>query len=150
MEIGDVVLHPKYGVGVIHSIEKRLMDGVMHDFFVIPKPSISSTIFIPVDAANEVGLRPLSTVDKLKQALSILTGETEVANQLNETSTLNWSDPVDLACAIRSDTIKTKSGHVKASWQTQLKHAKGLLFEELSAVFGMSEESIAALINKEA
>lgn len=148
MEIGDVVLHPKYGVGVIHSIEQRLIGGVIHDYYVIPKPSISSTIFIPVDSANDVGLRPLSPEDKLKHALSILSGEVDETNLYVEGSAINWGDPVDLARAIRSNSTKTKTGHPKASWQTQLKHAKGLLVEELSAVFGMSEESLAALIDR--
>ena len=53
MEIGDAVLHPRYGVGIIKSIEERLEDGTPRNYYVIPKPSISSTILVAVDAADE-------------------------------------------------------------------------------------------------
>ncbi len=32
MEIGDTVLHPRYGVGVIDHIEKRVQDGEDKEF----------------------------------------------------------------------------------------------------------------------
>lgn len=149
MIIGDAVLHPKYGVGVIRSIDKLMIDGVARDCFVIPKPSISSTIFVPVDAAEKLGLRLLSTASKLKQAVSILSGKADDTNLCTEDSKINWGDPVDLAHAIRIGGTKTKSGHIKASRQQQLKHARVLLAEELSAVLGMSEESMIALVDRE-
>lgn len=148
MEIGDTVLHPRYGVGTIDSIEERLEDGETRDYYVIPKPSISSTILVPVDTADELGLRPISSADKLKQALSILCGERKDTDSADEQHVLSWSDPLDLARIIRNGAAEPKSRYPKASQQHQLKRAKKLLGEELSVVLGMSEESIVALVEK--
>jgi len=148
MEIGDAVLHPRYGVGTIESIEERLEDGKTRDYYVIPKPSISSTILVAVDAADELGLRPLSTAETLKQAVSILSGEADDTNLCDEEHTISWSDPIDLARTIRNGAIQPKRRYPRVSLQHQLKHAKKLLGEELSVVLGMPEETITELVSK--
>jgi len=147
MEVGDTVLHPRYGIGIIGGIETRVQDGEKRDYYVIPKPSISSTIFVPVDSADEVGLRPLSSPEKLRQALKILSGEDEHSVPPGNLRTLSWSDPLDLARAIRRQALEPKSRYPKVSEQHQLKRAKKLLIEEVAAVLGMSEEAVSALID---
>lgn len=148
MEIGDAVLHPRYGVGIIESIEERVEDGVVRDYFVIPKPSISSTILVPVDAADELGLRPLAAAEELRQAVSILSGEADDTTPCADDHRISWGDPIDLARAIRSGVTEPKPRTPKVTQQHQLKRARMLLTEELSAVLGMSEESITALVGK--
>lgn len=148
MEVGDTVLHPRYGVGVIGGIELRTQDGEEREYYVIPKPSISSTIFVPVDSAAEVGLRPVSSPDMLKTALKILSGEGDPDRIPTGLRNLSWGDPLDLARAIRHQVTEPKSRYPKVSEQHQLKRAKKLLVEELSVVLGMSEESIAVLMER--
>lgn len=146
MDIGDTVLHPKYGVGRIDSIEEREADGKTRDYYVIPKPSISSTIFVPVDDADELGLRPVSSPDKLKRVLEILTGEADDTSEPVSLRELSWTDPIALAQAIRRQAAEPKSRYPKVSEQHQLKRAKKLLAEEISVVLGLSEESVLALV----
>jgi len=147
MEIGDTVLHPRYGVGIIDSIEKRVQDGHCREFFVIPKPSLSSTILVPVDSADELGLRPVSTPDKLIQALKILTGESEEGIVSSGMRNLSWGDPLALAQAIRSQATEPKSRYPKVSELHQLKRAKKLLAEELTAVLGIPDDKVTALVD---
>ncbi len=146
MEVGDTVLHPRYGVGIIGGIESRVQDGETREFYVIPKPSISSTIFVPVDSADEVGLRPVSSPEKLREALRILSGEDEHSSA-GTIRNLSWNDPLDLATAIRRQAMQPKSRYPKVSEQHQLKRAKKLLMEELSVVLGLSEDTVAAMID---
>ena len=146
MDIGDTVLHPRYGVGIIGAIETRMQDGKDQQYYVIPKPSISSTIFVPVEAADEVGLRPLSPPDILNEALEILKGERE-EEKTTGLRDLKWSNPLDLASAIHHQVSEPKSRYPKVSELHQLKRAKKLLAEEISAVLGLSDDCITALID---
>jgi CarD family transcriptional regulator len=146
MDIGDTVLHPRYGVGTIDAIERREQDGECREYYVIPKPSICSTIFVPVDAADELGLRPVATPDMLKQALQILSGDGE-GPQNEGLRNLTWGDPLALAGAIRRGVMEPKSRYPKVSEQHQLKRAKKLLAEEMCVVLGMTEESVIAMID---
>jgi len=149
MDIGDTVLHPRYGIGVIDGIETRVQDGEKRDYYVIPKPSLASTIFVPIDSAEEVGLRPVSSPDTLEKALKILSGELEDSEVIAGLRNLSWNDPLELARAIRHQLTEPKSRYPKVSEQHQLKRAKKLLVEELSEVLGMSEDGLAAIMNGE-
>ena len=147
MEIGDRVLHPRYGIGVINGIETRVQDGEQREYYVIPKPALASTIFVPVDSADEVGLRLVSSPDTLEQALRILSGELEDCEVCAGLRNLSWNDPLELARAIRHQLTEPKSRYPKVSEQHQLKRAKKLLEEELSEVLGLSEDILAAVMN---
>jgi len=147
MEIGDRVIHPRYGVGTIGAIEERIQDGACRSYYVIPKPSICSTIFVPVDSADELGLRPVASPEKLKQALQILSGEDETLPDQNGIRNLTWTDPLALAGAIRRGASEPKSRYPKVSELHQLKRARKLLAEEIAVVLGLSEESITAIID---
>lgn len=35
MEVGDTILHPRYGVGTIDSIETRDLNGTIQEYYVI-------------------------------------------------------------------------------------------------------------------
>ena len=147
MEIGDTVMHPRYGVGIIDSIQARVQDGESRQFYVIPKPSLASTIFVPVDSADEVGLRPVSSAEKLNEAVRILSGEFKDSMAVPGVRSISWGDPLALAQAIRHQATEPKSRYPKVSEQHQLKRAKKLLAEELSVVLGLSEESFTALVD---
>jgi CarD family transcriptional regulator len=146
MDIGDKVLHPRYGVGTIDAIERREQDGECREYYVIPKPSLCSTIFVPVDSADELGLRPVSNPDTLKEALHILSGDEECPKS-DGLRNLTWGDPLALAGAIRRGVTEPKSRYPKVSEQHQIKRAKKLLAEEVSVVLGMPEESVIAMID---
>jgi CarD family transcriptional regulator len=149
MEIGDLVLHPRYGVGIIDGIETRVQDGQERAFYVIPKPTLSSTIFVPVDSADEVGLRPVASPETLKKALAILLGQADDDIKAADLRELAWNDPVELARVIRRHMTQPKARYPKVSEQHQIKRAKKLLEEELAVVLGLDEETIAALMNGE-
>lgn len=146
MEIGDTVLHPRYGVGIIDSIERRVQDGECREFYVIPKPSLSSTILVPVDNADELGLRPVSSPEKLEHAIEILSGEDDEPASALGLRNLSWGDPLALARVIRSQATEPKSRYPKVSELHQLKRAKKLLGEELSVVLGIPEDTVVSLV----
>lgn len=147
MDIGDTVIHPRYGVGVIDAIQTRAADGETRHYYVIPKPSISSTIFVPVDSAEEIGLRPVASIDTLNEVIKILTGECECLDVTSGPRCQGWEDPLVLASIIRRKAAEPKPRYPKASEQNQIKRAKKLLAEEMSVVLGISDDRITALID---
>lgn len=148
MEVGDRVLHPRYGVGIIDAIEKRVMDGESREYYVIPKPSISSTILVPVDEAEKLGLRPVSKVETLNEAIKILCGENDLSLEpCCSVRALCWDDPLALASAIRHKLTEPKARYPKVSEQQQLKRAKKLLVEEMTLVLGITEDRASAYVD---
>ena len=57
--VGDKVLYPMHGAGVIERIEEREVLGETVRFYVITLPFGGMMVSIPVERNQEVGLRPV-------------------------------------------------------------------------------------------
>tara|TARA_B100000029_G_scaffold316368_1_gene308776 strand:+ start:18123 stop:18644 length:522 start_codon:yes stop_codon:yes gene_type:complete len=68
---GDYVVYPSYGPGKIIGIKKEIINGKRIELFII---SINERVVlrIPVEKIKELGLRKLSTANRLKDALAVL------------------------------------------------------------------------------
>ena len=68
---GDYVVYPSYGPGKILAIKKEIINGKRIQVFII---SINERIIlrIPVEKLKELGLRKLSTANRLKDAIAVL------------------------------------------------------------------------------
>lgn len=72
--VGDTLVYPGYGVGVVQSIEERHLGGTARLFCVLSfkESENESKVMIPVDNVGEVRLRPLSGAKGVKEALDYL------------------------------------------------------------------------------
>ena len=72
---GDYVVYPSYGVGKILAIKKEVISSKRIHVFII---SINERVIlrIPVEKIKELGLRKLSTANRLKDAITILKSKT--------------------------------------------------------------------------
>jgi CarD family transcriptional regulator len=73
--IGETVVYPAHGVGVITAIEEQEVAGFKLELFVITFDKDRLTIRIPLAKAKSSGLRKLSEPAVVKQALDILSGK---------------------------------------------------------------------------
>jgi len=74
-EIGETVVYPAHGVGVITAIEEQEIAGFKLELFVIAFDKDRLTIRIPLAKAESSGLRKLSNPAVVKRALEILGGK---------------------------------------------------------------------------
>ncbi len=56
--VGDKVVHPGYGPGVITGVERRKVIGEAKRYYVIDMLAGGTTLMTPVAQAENVGLRP--------------------------------------------------------------------------------------------
>ena len=68
---GDNVVYPSYGPGKILAIKKEIINGKRIQVLII---SINERVIlrIPVEKIKELGLRKLSTANRLKEAMAVL------------------------------------------------------------------------------
>lgn len=58
-KIGDKVVHPFHGAGIITSIEEKECFGETHLYYLLNLPHSKLELNIPVDSADSIGLRPV-------------------------------------------------------------------------------------------
>lgn len=67
--VGDKVVYPMHGAGVIEAIEERQIMGKRKDYYIMRTMSGNMTVMIPKDNCDEIGMRDVITKDEAKKVL---------------------------------------------------------------------------------
>ena len=98
-KIGDKVVYPMHGAGVIESIEEREVLGEKRKYYVMNLPVGNMKLFIPLNNVENLGLRQVISPARIKDVL-------EVLQTKDTTTTLAWNR------RYRANLEKIKSGNI--------------------------------------
>src|SRR3954466_5244952 len=70
--IGDKAVYPSQGVAEITGIEKKEVFGTIQRFYVLRALDSGLRILVPVDKADQVGLRRIAGTEEIQEVLAIL------------------------------------------------------------------------------
>ena len=71
-KVGDRVVYPHHGAAVIERKEKREMFGEKVEYLVLRVTHGDLTLMVPVEKAEEVGIRPPVSKDEVEDILDVL------------------------------------------------------------------------------
>jgi CarD family transcriptional regulator len=138
--VGDKVVHPGYGPGVIKLIERRQVIGEAKRYYVIEMQTGGGTLMTPVAGADDVGLRPAVSMTVIEHLFDLLAAPPQVlASDFRERQEaveerLKQSDVLVVAEVIR-DLAWHEASHGLTKRDGQLKQrAEDLLSSELALV----------------
>ena len=72
LEVGDKVIYPNTGVGVVQNIQAREIGGEQQDFYCLRLIENDSTVMVPTQNADEVGIRKIIEKDGVDKVYHIL------------------------------------------------------------------------------
>ena len=75
--IGDKAVYPAQGVAEVVGIENKEINSTVCAFYVLKVLDTEMQILVPKEKADQVGLRPVATVDEVEEVFDILR-ETDV------------------------------------------------------------------------
>ncbi len=96
-QIGDKVVHPMHGAGIIDSIVQRKVDGKQQDYYLLRLSGGSMMVMIPTNNTAEIGVRPVIS----KQEASVILHAME---HIEVEMTSNWNQ------RYRENMLRLKSG----------------------------------------
>jgi CarD family transcriptional regulator len=70
--IGDKAVYPSQGVAEVVGIERKEVFGRVQQFYVLRGLDTGLRILVPVDKADQVGLRKLAGTEEIEEVLAIL------------------------------------------------------------------------------
>ena len=152
-QIGDKVVHPMYGAGVVDSIVQKLVGGVLRDYYILELPNRSMVVMVPTENCEEIGVRPV--VDE-EQADRVLAAIPEIQVEM----TANWNhryrenmermksgDLFEVARVIKGLTIRDQNRGLSTGERKMLHSAKQILISELVLSKSASYESVEEELN---
>lgn len=76
--IGEKVVYPTHGVGIISDITEKVLNGESVEYYVISVPSLDMNILLPTANAEQLGLRRLSGKEDTRKAIRSLSERKEL------------------------------------------------------------------------
>jgi CarD family transcriptional regulator len=84
-QVGEHIVYPLQGVGVVKRIEERTFNGTPTTYYVIYLNSSDMTVMVPVDKSKEIGVRPIVPPE---EALAAINSISEKYEQMP----IDWKD----------------------------------------------------------
>ena len=148
--IGDKVVYPMQGIGIIERIENKVFSGKNREYIIIKILSNNLEIMIPTDKILNSSLRMISDVTTLQNVLSNLADESKknncslevisskerYQNNLNKIKTGSLKDSAEVVYEL---ILMNKKKSLNTSEKQLLKTAKKFLVDEVSAIKNITE-----------
>ena len=141
----DYVVYPTHGVGKSSTIEEAEIAGLKAKFYVVAFEKDKMTLRVPLDKADNTGMRKLSTKDEMQEALTTLKGRARVKRTMwsrraqEYEAKINSGSPVSIAEVIRD--LHRSAGKPDQSYSERQLYEAALdrLARELAAVERIDE-----------
>ncbi|HZH93573.1 MAG TPA: CarD family transcriptional regulator [Tissierellaceae bacterium] len=154
-KIGDKIVYPMHGAGVIEKLETKEILGEKREYFIIKMPIGDMKVMVPVSNVDEVGVREIISPDEIEDIMSILRGhKTKMPQNWNRRYRINMDriktgDIHEIASVVRNLTLLDNEKSLSTGERKMLSNAKQMLLSELVLVTGNSYEEVEKLVDKE-
>jgi CarD family transcriptional regulator len=153
-EVGDKVVYPMHGAGVIESIEEREVLGAMQRYYIMRMPIGDMKVMIPVDNVEGIGLREVVNGEELKKVFEIL------RDQKSKMST-NWNrryranlekiksgNIYEVAEVVRNLAHRDREKGLSTGERKMLDNARQILISELVLAQGIAEDDARTVLDE--
>jgi len=152
-KIKDYVIYPKHGIGQIVSVEKDTIAGIDINFYKIEITKDKLILTIPTN--QQAHLRPLSSINQINKAISILKGKAKVKRTMwsrraqEYEQKINSGEIYQIAEVVR-DLNKNTDMPVDQSYSERQLFEKAFerLLGEVTVVLAVTEEDAKEKLNK--
>lgn len=152
-KVGDQVVYPHHGAAVIEKKEKRTAFGEEQDYLVLRMAHGEMTLSVPVDKAEDVGMRwPISAED-VEDLFEVLARRDvrEPANWSrrfkNHQEKLKSGDVYQVAEVVRNLALRERDRGLSAGEKSLYTKARIVLISELSFALKVSEDEATVKVD---
>jgi len=151
-DVGDRVVYPHHGAAVIQKREKRKIDGETLEYLVLQMAHGELTLSVPVDKADDVGMRPPIGSEEVEDLFELL-GKKDIREPANwsrrfknHQEKLKSGDVYQVAEVVRNLALRDQSKGLSAGEKSMFVKARSVLVSELSFALDVSEDDALAKV----
>ena len=145
--VGDKVVYPMHGAGVIDSIEEKEILGEKQSYYILKMPG-EVKVMVPISTAEQHGIRNVAerVINVLEQ------DETEMEKNWNKRYRDNMDkmksgDIYEIADVVRNLSFKQKEKGLSTGEKKMLHNAKQILVSELVLAEHATQDEVEELVD---
>src|SRR5437763_10596499 len=152
--IGDKVVYPNHGVGIIEQISSRTIGATVEKFYLLKIKSSSLKVMVPFHNVNNVGLRRVVKNGEIQKILDFLTdGEclnnADWKDRFKENSEkMRTGSLLEVAIVLKGLLVLSQTKPLSFREKKMLERARYLLVSELAMSKNAEEVDIEHLLTR--
>jgi CarD family transcriptional regulator len=153
-QVGDKVIYPNHGLGIVERVEEKTILGTTCGFFHLRIVSNDTTVLVPVANVDNVGLRRAIDDDEVERLFGKL-GDGKIDNHTNwkgrfkdNSDKMRSGSIADMADVLKSLTFLAKSKSLSFREKRMLDREKSLIVSEVSEVMRVTPLEIEDRVEK--
>jgi CarD family transcriptional regulator len=152
--VGDKVVYPMHGAGIIEAIEEKEILGERRKYYVMRMPIGDMKVMVPMNSVENIGLREVVDESTIERVL-------ELMKQKDIGDTSNWNrryranldkiksgDIYEVADVVRTLMLRDEEKGLSTGERKMLENAKQILISELALARNLKEEQAFELIDR--
>lgn len=152
-KVKQQIVYPSQGVGVITEIFEKEFNGEKSLYYKIYIEVSDMVVMVPVNHANDLGIRPIVEAKEAKKALNLLsedfepiTSDWKLRYQMN-LDLLKKGTIADIAKIVRCLYNRSKIKELPIQERKLYDSARKLLIDEISIALGKDEKEVEGMIH---
>ena len=152
-EVGDKVIYPNHGLGIVERIEEKTILGTTCGFYHLRIVANETTVLVPLANVDGVGLRRAISDEEVARLFGLLS-DGKIDNHQNwkgrfkdNSDKMRSGSIYDVADVLKSLTFLAKSKSLSFREKRMLDRAKALIISEISEVMQTTVADIEERVN---
>ena len=152
-QVGDKIVHPMHGAGIVDSIVTEKMNGVMREYYLLKLPVGGMLVMIPIGSCEEIGVRPVVDKDEADRVIAAIPDiEVDMTQNWNRRYRENMlrlksGDLIEVARVVKGLMLREGERGLSTGERKMLHSAKQILISEIVLSQNSSYEDVEARIN---
>lgn len=152
-QVGDKIVHPMHGAGVIDSLTQDKVDGVLRDYFILKLPIGGMMVMIPVTSCAEIGVRAVLSLDESNDLIAAMPAvEVDMTQNWNRRYRENMlriksGDLMEVTRVVKGLMLRDSERGLSTGERKMLHSAKQILISELVMSQGSTYEDMEIRVN---
>ena len=150
--VGDKVVYPMHGAGVIDAIEEKEILGEKQSYYILKMPG-EVKVMVPISTAEQHGIRNVIDKAEAEKVINVLEqDETEMEKNWNKRYRDNMDkmksgDIYEIADVVRNLSFKQKEKGLSTGEKKMLHNAKQILVSELVLAEHATQDEVEELVD---
>lgn len=150
--IGDRVVYPMHGAGIIDGIEEKEILGETRSYFVLHMPLKSMKVLLPVDNMESLGIRKIMSRETFDEVIKVLENEEfDLQTNWNRRYRANMEkvktgDIFEVATVVRDLIHIDREKGLSTGERKMLSNTKQILISEMILAVDVNEKEAERLI----
>jgi CarD family transcriptional regulator len=152
--IGDKVVYPNHGVGIIEQISSRTIGATVEKFYLLKIKSSSLKVMVPFHNVETVGLRRVVKNGEIQKILTFMVdgatdNNTDWKYRFKENSDkMRTGSLLDVAAVLKGLLVLNQAKPLSFREKKMLERARYLLVSELAMAKNCEEDEIQELLRE--